>query len=198
MRGGGGLDLGPLPVGWSAGRSGDAGEARDRRHAGHALPDGPRRPLLLGWQRLPRAWKRSRVSLARRAGFVNKHWGGRRRPRSRWLCSCPPGQSLPLTATPAHARGRRRRPVPGAQWTPSHLLTRRSLSQGPVGCSCCLFHPFVGSFIHSTKIYSIIWKDQCRDQGGPCLHHTEVRRRSKQVLQCSVASAMIECEVREH
>ena len=69
-----------------------------RTQYGSAVP-GPRRPLLPGWQRQPKAWKRSGVSLARRAGFVNKHWGGRGRPRSRWLRICPPGRSLPFAAT---------------------------------------------------------------------------------------------------
>lgn len=100
-----GEGLGPLAslVGWSAGGSGDAEGAADWASAHSTGPrspvPSPRRPLLPGWQRLPRAWKRSGVSLARRAGFVNKHWGGRGRPRSRWLRSCPPGRSLPFAAT---------------------------------------------------------------------------------------------------
>ena len=119
----------------------------------------PRRPLLLGWQRLPRAWKRSRVSLARRAGFVNKHWGGRRRPRSRWLRSCPPGRSLLLAATPtrppAHARG----PAapPGARGAVDSVPSPSEKKLKPGACGMLmLFISFVRWFVHSSKIYSII------------------------------------------
>lgn len=102
---------------------------------------GPRQPLLTGWQRPPRAWKKNLVSLARRAWFVNKHWGGRRRPHSRWFRSCPPARTVPPSRCPANAPGRRRRPWLEDQGTPSHL------EPGPVGCSLFISCSSVRSLI---------------------------------------------------
>lgn len=144
----GGLDLEPLRLGWGAGRSGHVEGGADRLAAPSAyrsLPvsptPGPRRPLLPGWQRPPRAWKKSLVSLARRAWFVNKHWGGRRRPRSRWFRSCPPARAVPPSGCHANAPGRRRRPVLEVQGTPSHL------EPGPVGYSLFISCSSVRSLI---------------------------------------------------
>lgn len=160
-----GASLEPLPSlswGWSEGCSGEAGGAAARRRAGHTLRSGyrysmvrgpsqvpgPRQPLLPGWQRLSRAWKGNRVSPARRSPFVNKHWGGRCLPRSRWLRSCPPRRSLPLSAAMRCGCGCGgcgcgslwRRPVPEAQGirpTSSRSLgmARERLSRGALECS---------------------------------------------------------------
>lgn len=99
-----------------------------------------------------RAWKKSLVSLARRAWFVNKHWGGRRRPRSRWFRSCPPARAVPPSGCHANAPGRRRRPVLEVQGTPSHL------EPGPVGCSL---------FISCSSVRSLIHKDLQYNTQGP-------------------------------
>ena len=162
---------GPAPRAFAGGLgSGQADTPSTYRSLSMSPTPGPRRPLLLGWQRPPRAWKKIPVSLVRRAWFVNKHWGGRRRPRSRWFRSCPPARAVPPSRCQPMRRAR------GAAQCPRPKGHHPALSRG-LWDARSVYFMLVGSFINSTKIYSVI----CSYQAGPRLHNLKGRWRSKQV-----------------
>lgn len=89
---------------------------------------------------------------------------GRARPPAQQMAPQLPARAVPPFCCDADARGQWRRPVPKAQGTPSHVLPRSLCRGWGRGMPVCYF-------VYSTKIYSII----CKDQTVLCLYDIEGR-----------------------